>query len=199
MSKKKIINHSESETPLDPDELTGLKLAHVTTRSELNHLEQANIQSGMRWMLNRNRSDILSINYVRDLHKHLFGKVWNWAGMFRKTGKNIGIDASEISVQLHILLEDVQYWIENKTYPSYEIAMRFHHRLVSIHPFPNGNGRHARIMTDALLIKLLNLPSIDWSGGYNLDSMKKRRKDYIHALREADKGNYQPLFEFVNI
>ena len=194
-----MIEYPDGATPLDPDEMEGLKFKHVTTRSELDHLEQANIQTGIAWMRKNRRTDILTESYSRELHKRLFGEVWKWAGTFRKTEKNIGIDPVQIAVQLRVLLDDASYWIENETYPPKEIAIRFHHRLVFIHPFPNGNGRHARIMADAILIKIYNSLAIDWAGGYDMQAMNERRKDYIASLRAADKGDYTPLFIFANI
>ena len=191
-----IVDYPEGATPLDPDEMEGLKFKHVTKRGELDHLEQANIQSGIAWMKRNKRIDLLTEDYVCELHKRLFGEVWNWAGKFRKTEKNIGIDPLYIAVQLRTLLGDVEYWIDHKTYPPIEIAIRFHHRLVFIHPFPNGNGRHARIMADAILTKLYNLPAIDWAGGYDMQSMNERRQQYIQALRAADQEDYRPLLAF---
>lgn len=194
-----MMEYPEGATPFDPDEMKGLKLRHVTTRGELDHLEQANIQMGTRWMRKSRRTDLLSEGYVCELHRRLFGEVWEWAGTFRKTEKNIGVDPYRIAVELRVLLDDIRYWIEHETYPSYEAAIRFHHRLVYIHLFPNGNGRHARIMADAILIKLFKQPSIDWAGGHDIQSMNQRRKEYIYALRQADKGNYAPLLVFANI
>ena len=193
------ILYPEGATELDLDERDGLKFKHITTRGALDHLEQANIQSGMLWMRKSRRSDLLTEKYVRDLHKKMFGEVWSWAGTFRQTEKNIGIDPLQISVKLRMLLDDVQYWIENKTYIPLEAAAHFHHRLVYIHPFPNGNGRHARVMADALLLKLYGEKPIDWAGGQDLNAMNERRKDYIQALRAADAGNLQPLLTFVGI
>ena len=137
--------------------------------------------------------------FVRDIHRQLFGDVWKWAGTFRTTEKNIGVDPLEIAVQLRMLLGDVHFWIKNETYGPEEIAIRFHHRLVSIHVFPNGNGRHARIMADALLTKSFNKQPIDWARGHDLQSMGERRKEYIVALRKADGGNYDPLFLFAGL
>lgn len=190
-------DHPQGATPLDPDELAGLKFAHVTKRGELDHLEQANIQAGLQWLQRTKRTDILSEDFVRTLHKRLFGDVWRWAGTFRKTEKSIGIDPVKIAVELHHLLGDTQYWIEHETFPPLEIAARFHHKLVYIHPFPNGNGRHARIMADAILTKIYGSPAIDWAGGYDLQSMNERRDVYIQALRAADERDYGLMFSFV--
>lgn len=191
------ITYPDGATPLDPDETRGLKFKHITTRNQLDQLEQANIQNGLRWLARRKHSDILHEGFVRELHKKLFGEVWLWAGSFRTTEKNIGIDPRQISVQLRLLLDDARYWIEQQTYNSYEIAARLHHRLVYIHLFPNGNGRHARIMADTLLTDVLNEPPIDWTGGEDLQAMSERRRTYIHALRSADMGDYKNLLVFI--
>jgi len=194
------MQYPDDATPLDPDEMDGLKFKHINARGELNHLEQANIEAGIEWMRRSRRTDILSETYICELHKHLFGDVWRWAGTFRRTCKNIGVDPLHISVQLRLLLDDMRYWIEHETYSSYEAAIRFHHRLVWIHPFPNGNGRHARIMADVMMIKFYKLSPIDWAGGHDLQSMEgERRTQYIKALRAADKGDYNLLFLFAGI
>lgn len=184
-------------TLLDAEEKEGLKFKHVTTRAELNHLEQANIQEGMRWLERQKSPDIMNEAFVRELHRKLFAKVWRWAGQFRNTGKNIGIDPRYISVQLRQLLDNANYWVEHETYPPLEIAARLHHKLVYIHLFPNGNGRHSRIVADAVLTKMLARAPIDWSGGYDLQFMSERRRTYIDALRAADQGNMEPLLAFV--
>ena len=184
-------------TLLDAEEKEGLKFKHVTTRAELNHLEQANIQEGMRWLERQKSPDIMNEAFVRELHRKLFAKVWRWAGQFRNTGENIGIDPRYISVQLRQLLDNANYWVEHETYPPLEIAARLHHKLVYIHLFPNGNGRHSRIVADAVLTKMLAREPIDWSGGYDLQLMSERRRTYIDALRAADQGNMEPLLAFV--
>jgi len=194
-----IFDEPEGATPLDPDEIDGLKFAHVATRGELNELEQANITAGMLWLRRRRKNPILTESFMRQLHKKLFGEVWRWAGAFRKTEKNIGVDPIEIAVQLRMLLGDALYWAEHGTYAPLEAAAKFHHRLVQIHLFPNGNGRHARIATDLFLKEYFQHPPIDWAGGYELENMNERRKDYIAALRGADKGEYSALRLFVGL
>ncbi|WP_339864868.1 mobile mystery protein B [Paremcibacter congregatus] len=190
------MDYPPGATPLDPDELTGLKFRHVTSRNELDHLEQANIQDGLKWLSRNRESEILTEAFVCKLHKQLFGQVWTWAGRYRTTGKNIGVDAAEIGTQLRLLLDDVKYWCAHETYRPIECAVRFHHKLVYIHAFPNGNGRHARIMADTLLIMVMGEPAIDWAGGHDLQDMGVRRSHYIAALKAADNYNLQPLLDF---
>ena len=192
-----IVGEPDGSTSLDPDEMEGLLFKHVTTRGELDQLEQANIDEGIQWIKKQKTPGVLAEGFVCDLHKKLFGKVWKWAGSFRKTEKNIGVDPIQIAIQLRQLLDDARYWIENDTYPPSELAARLHHKLVYIHPFPNGNGRHARIMADAVLTKLMDEPTIDWAGGYKLEKMNERRDQYIAALRAADGDDLEELFRFV--
>lgn len=192
-----LIEGTDGATPLDPDELDGLKFKHVTTRGELDQLEQAGITEGLKWLDKQKNPDVLSEAFALELHKRLFGSVWKWAGIFRRTEKNIGVDPIQVAIQLRQLLDDVRYWVEHDTYSPKELAARFHHKLVFIHPFPNGNGRHARIMADAVLTKLLNEPAIDWAGGYRLEAMNERRDQYIAALRAADGHDISALLKFV--
>jgi Fic-DOC domain mobile mystery protein B len=193
-----LLEYPEGATPLDPDELAGLKYKHITLRSQLDELEQANIESGLRWLARQRTRDVLSDDFAIRLHKRLFGEVWHWAGTFRRTGKNIGIDPVQIGVTLRILMDDARYWAEHGTYEPVEAAVRFHHRLVFIHPFPNGNGRHARIMADTVLERIYGNSPIDWTGGHDLQKMNDRRMAYIHALRAADAGDFGPLMAFAN-
>jgi Fic-DOC domain mobile mystery protein B len=190
------MQYPEGATPLDPNELGGLKHKHITKQIELNQLEQANIESGLRW-LGRQRADVLTDRFATTLHSRLFGDVWDWAGKFRKTEKSVGIDAIHIPVELRTLMDDAKYWVENKTYPPSEAATRFHHRLVKIHPFPNGNGRHARIMADAVLERVYKAKPIDWTGGHDLQKIGARRTAYIAALKAADRDDMRPLMEFI--
>ncbi len=147
------LDYPPGATPLDADELACLIPKHITTQGQLNEWEQLNILQGEDWA-RRQRREILDETLVRLLHKHMFGETWTWAGSFRTSDKNIGIDWRQIGIRLRDLLDDVRYQIDNKTYPPDKTAVRFHHRLVSVHPFPNGNGRHARLMADLLIGKL---------------------------------------------
>jgi Fic-DOC domain mobile mystery protein B len=189
--------YPDGATPLDPNEIGGLKYKHIRTQGELDELEQANIASGLRWLARMRRKDILTEDFVVELHRRLFGDVWDWAGTFRKTGKNLGIDPVQIAVQLRGLMDDAQYWAAYDTYPPIEAAVRLHHKLVFIHPFPNGNGRHARIMADVVLDKIYGANPVDWTAGSDLQKMSERRAAYIAALRAADGHDMRPLLAFV--
>lgn len=187
--------HAPGATPLDPDEARGLIPGHIRTQAELNQWEQANVLEGSTWALRSRGRDFLSEGFVRELHRRMFGNTWRWAGTFRTTGKNIGVDSLQIGVKLRDLLNDANYWLEHRTYAVDEIAARFHHRLVAIHPFSNGNGRHARLMTDVLL-KRQGAAAFTW-GGANLESVGDARDRYLAALRAADAGDYAQLLAFV--
>lgn len=185
-------------TPIDPEEIEGLRLNHITTRSELDRWEQENISDAQTWLQKAHKKNLLSEGFVKKLHEKMFSKVWKWAGSFRKSEKNIGITWIQIPTELHVLLKDTAYWIEHETYSKDEIAVRFHHRLVSIHCFPNGNGRHARLMTEVILLSLLDSPAFTWGNG-DLINQNQVRDRYIQALQSADNGDYEPLMNFVRL
>lgn len=183
----------DASTPLEAEELEQLIPTYITTRSELNEAEQTSITDADKWASARVR-DVLDIEFLRKLHKHMFHGVWRWAGEFHDTARNIGVEAYEIRPALSNLIEDTRIWIEEKVYPPDEIAVRFHHRLVQIHPFPNGNGRHARLAADLLALKL-GRPRFTW-GRTDLIKPADARRHYIDALRAADNHNINPLIEF---
>lgn len=183
----------DAATPLTEEEKRDLIPSYITTREELNRAEQENIARAQEWAFSRKR-DLLNEAFIRNLHKRMLGDVWRWAGNFRATPRNIGIDHWKIPVELRILLDDVKVWIEKKVYPADEIAVRFHHRLVQIHPFANGNGRHTRLMAD-LLVTQLGGQRFTWGSG-NLVPPGELRKTYIAALRAADDHDIGPLLAF---
>jgi Fic-DOC domain mobile mystery protein B len=148
-----VFEDPEDATPLTPEESRELIPAHIAYRSELNDAEQENIGRAQDWALGRRR-DLLTEKFIKDLHCHMLGDVWRWAGKFRTSERNLGIPSYEIPVPVRQLLDDTRVWIEQKAYRPDEIAVRFHHRLVQIHAFPNGNGRHARLMADLLVMRL---------------------------------------------
>jgi len=179
---------------LTPEEIRDLIPAHIAYRSELNEAEQGNIARAQEWALGPRRRDLLSEKFAGALHRRMLGDVWRWAGRFRTSQRNMGIDYWLIPTELRKLLDDTKAWIEFKTYPADEIAVRFHHRLVLIHPFPNGNGRHARLMAD-LLIMRLGGERFSW-GRESLRDPGVARQQYIAALRAADNHDIAPLLAF---
>lgn len=195
MGHRLIFDTPYGATPLEPEELDGLKLKSISTKSQLDEYEQLNIIQAEIWLFSRKRKNILTTEFTLKLHEKMFGDVWRWAGTMRTTGKNIGVDATIISIELHNLMDDVRYQIENKTYSWDELAARFHHRLVSIHVFANGNGRHARMFADALL-RTYGEARFTWGSDQNARGADVR-KQYITALREADKGSIASLLKFV--
>lgn len=178
-----------------PEELADL-IPNLASREELNEWERQNILLAREWAIGGRTvpNEMISDQYVRKLHRKMFDQTWKWAGQYRQTEKNIGIPVHEIRDRLAALFGDVRYWIEHGTFSPDEIAVRFHHRLVAIHPFPNGNGRHARLMAD-VLVRKLGGPSFTW-GTADLIKEGESRSTYLDAIRTADKGNIQPLLEF---
>jgi Fic-DOC domain mobile mystery protein B len=182
-------------TLIDRNEAAGLIPAHITLQSQLNEYEEANIVSAQEWLAVRRRADPLNSKFLHTVHRKMFDKTWKWAGKARRTDKNIGGPWFEVPTKLHQLLGDVRAQVEYRAYPALEIAARYHHRLVAIHVFSNGNGRHARIMADLLLQRLTG-ERFGWGEG-TLAPLRELRSSYIQALREADAGDYQPLLRFV--
>lgn len=183
-------------TPLDQDEINGLIPLHIATQGQLNEWEAANILKAESWLFSSaDHGDFLTIDFTKLLHVKMFDDTWTWAGEFRSTERNIGVTPFKITTDLNNLLEDVRYQIIHEIFPLDEIAYRFHHRLVAIHPFPNGNGRHARLMTDLLLVQA-GQPRFTW-GRKKLDAEGPMRKQYIDALRYADRHDYSALAAFV--
>lgn len=191
-----MFDYPEGATPIDVDEAEGLLLSHIRTRAELDRWEQENITEAEASVFRRKQKNILTEKYVRSLHKRMFGTVWRWAGKFRRSQKNIGIEWMQIPIALRQLFDEVDGWLEFKAFLDDEIAARFHHRLVAIHAFPNGNGRHARLMTDILLVHILSQERFSW-GQDNLTNAGECRQQYINALRAADQNEYQQLLDFV--
>jgi Fic-DOC domain mobile mystery protein B len=192
-----ILDHTDGQTPLEEDEKEGLLIKTISTRGELDEFEQQNIEKAILWTMKRNYKtvDILTDSFMRELHRKMYADVWKWAGEFRKTNKNIGVDKLEISVELRKLIDDCIFWIEKKSFDGDEIAVRFKHRIVGIHCFANGNGRHSRLMADIIIEHIFKKPVFSW-GAANLVKQGDVRKAYLTAVKTADKGNYEPLLAF---
>jgi len=194
------IDYPDGATPLDPNEMDGLIPAgYITTQGELNALERDNVLEAQSWALQKPRSDVLNATWLFSLHKRMFNRVWEWAGTQRRSDKGIGdVPWHQILTELANLFADTQYWIEHATYGSDEIAVRFHRKLVWIHAFPNGNGRHARLMTDVLL-RSFGQPLFSWGLKISMgaiDAQGPLREEYIAALQEADRGEHGRLLRF---
>ena len=191
------LNYINGQTPLDEDEKDALLIKTISTRGDLDEFEQLNIEEAKIWLLKTNitLTKILSEDFLKELHSKMFGNVWRWAGSFRNSNKNIGVDKFEIPIHLRNLLDDTKYWIDNKTFSDDEIVIRFNHRLVQIHLFPNGNGRHSRLIADVLISKGFNKKEFTW-GSTNLTTAGTVRSLYLTALRNADNGNFKDLIAF---
>ena len=182
-------------TPLGGEELEGLLPSHLVNRNQLNEWEQQNIASALFWLERQRRPRPLEETWLRRLHREMFGQTWRWAGQYRNSDKSIGIDWRQIRMQLPALLGDIGYQVEHRLETPDQIAVRFHHRLVAIHPFPNGNGRHARLIAD-VLIEQLGAPRFSWGGNRSLVDASGLRQQYITALQQADDGHLDALLAF---
>ena len=192
-----LFQEPEGATNLSPEERRGLLQTWITHRAELNKAEAQNILAGAAWARRRrglNPADLLDDEYAKALHKQMFGDVWSWAGKYRDRESNIGAKPHLIATEVPTLFNDARYWLEHKTYEPDELATRLHHRLVHIHPFPNGNGRLTRMMAD-LLVERLGRKPFTWGRG-SLTEVSELRASYMAALRAADNHNIEPLLHF---
>lgn len=191
------IEYIDGQTPLNEEEQNGLLIPSITTREELDEFEQLNIEKAIQWTFGKKwkAEQLFTEKFIKDLHKRMYGEVWKWAGAFRESEKNLGIKSYLIPSELKVLLDDAIFWVQNDTYSPDELAIRFKHRLVSIHCFSNGNGRHSRLMADLIMEKLFNATFFSW-GSSNLVKATDTRKAYINAIKMADKQDLQPLIVF---
>lgn len=191
------MEYLDGQTPIDENEKEGLLIKSITTRAELDELEQLNIQKAVEWVIESNfdPDKVLAEEFIIKVHKKMFSNVWKWAGVYRQTEKNIGVRWVMIPIELRYLIDDTKFWIANETYPPDEIAIRFKHKLVSIHCFPNGNGRHSRIMADIIIESIFDKEIFSWNNS-NMVRPNEARKNYIAAIKEADNGNIRSLIEF---
>ena len=186
------IFYGKGQTPIDEDEKGDLIPSWITHNHQLNRLEQENINKAIGFFFTKKltRKKLLTIPFMKNLHKKMLDDVWSWAGEFRLTDKNIGVTKTQIITSTYVLLEDINFWIDNKVFPNEEIVIRCKHRMVAIHPFVNGNGRHSRIFAD-LLMKSLGSAEFSWGS-----SLPNAREEYLAALRKADKNSYSDLLKF---
>jgi Fic-DOC domain mobile mystery protein B len=192
-----IFEHVEGQTPINEDEMNGLLHPHITLQSELNEFEQRNIQKAEEWILSSRfkKEQILTVKFTKMVHKRMFGDVWRWAGSQRNRATNIGVDWESIPFHLKQLIDNCSYWIEHQVFPPDEIAIRFKHEIVRIHCFPNGNGRHSRLMADIIIRNIFQQKMFTWRGN-SLQKNGSIREEYLDAVRKADQGDLQPLISF---
>ncbi len=191
------LDHLDGQAPIDEEKKEGLLIPTISTRGELDEFEQQNIEQTLLWLKGRRlKADtILAEKFVRSVHKRMYQEVWRWAGEFRKTDKNIGVEKWKIPIELRGLLDDTKFWIDHHTYDPDEITIRFKHRLVTIHCFPNGNGRHSRLLADIMIEKIFGLPVFTWGAG-NSTKHGDSRQDYLAAIKAADNEDIKPLLKF---
>jgi Fic-DOC domain mobile mystery protein B len=192
-----VLNVEDGQTPLTDDEQLGLKLS-ILTRAQLNENEGMNINEARRWVMNPRvlrRAKMLDNDFVRELHRRMFNGVWKWAGLYRTTDRNLGWEPFRITEGVHNALEDALHQFANSTYTREETAIRLHYRMVVIHPWVNGNGRHARLLADAAVSAWGGAP-LSWGLSADLAGPGNARKNYLSAMKEADRGNFVPLFTF---
>jgi Fic-DOC domain mobile mystery protein B len=191
------LEFTDGQTPLDEDDKEGLLIHAIQTKGELDEFEQQNIEKAIEWTLTKkfNAEEILSENFVRTLHRKMYGNVWKWAGEFRRTEKNIGIAPTQIGVSLKQINDNCLYWINNNVYPNNEIAIRYKHEIIRIHCFANGNGRHSRLIADIIINHVFGKPVFTW-GQLSHKDPNESRNSYLKALKQADENNIIPLLEF---
>ncbi len=191
------LEFSDGHTPLEEDEKEALLIHAIATRAELDEFEQHNIEEAVQWVFSKSLKPekIFTGTFLRNLHKRMYDKVWNWAGQFRQTDKNLGISKWQIPTAVKALNDDALFWVKNNTYTPDEIAIYYKHKLVAIHCFPNGNGRHSRLLADIIINKIYNKPLFTW-GTNNIVITGDSRSEYLDAVRDADHGDYENLLKF---
>ena len=189
-----LVPIGQGHTELSDGDRDGLIPSYISTRGELNDAEQRNILRALARRRSPTADELLDEQYLRGLHKAMFGEVWAWAGRYRKRETNIGIEPARIPAEVRSLTDDARSWIEHDTYEPDELCVRFHHRLVAIHPFPNGNGRHGRIAADHLIMALGG-DRFGWGAGLGVTTEELRAR-YLEALRLADGFDMEALVAF---
>jgi Fic-DOC domain mobile mystery protein B len=186
---------ASGNTPIDPDEAKGL-IPDLLTQAELNEYEQQNIARALVWAQTSRflKRRLVSRDGLQRLHLRMFDRTWRWAGQFRRSDKAIGVPWTDVPVEVQKVCDDILFQLAERSLPLADIAVRFHHRLVSVHPFPNGNGRHARMAADLLRVQHGGQP-FPW-GASGLAAKGNVRAAYINALKDADAGDFAPLLKF---
>jgi Fic-DOC domain mobile mystery protein B len=196
-----VLEYLAGQTPLTEEELEGLLVKTISTKGELDELEQLNIQQATEWTLRRkfNKETILTEEFIHELHKRMYSDVWRWAGSTRKSDKSIGVSWFDIPVALRTLMDNCKYWIDNKVFDDEEVAIRFEHEIVRVHCYPNGNGRHSRLIADVIISHIFKGKVFSWGGGGSLTKEGEARVEYLKAIKIADKGEIKPLIHFARL
>lgn len=191
------LQYTDGQTPINDEEKEGLLIKTISTKGELDEFEQLNIEEALQWVFGRRfeAKDIFTERFICNLHKRMYANIWSWAGKYRKTEKNIGVHSHQIPIELKMLCDDAIYWIKHKTYLPEEIAIRFKHRIVSIHCFSNGNGRHSRLIADIIIEKIFGEEIFSW-GTADISRSSDIRTKYLKAVKKADLGDFNPLIAF---
>jgi len=188
-----LFDAPENATPVE--DASGLIPTHITTKEQLNEWEVNNILKAAERYLTKRLKRIITVDFIKKVHKDMFDDTWEWAGQFRKRDLSIGVDWHKIQVEVKKLADDIEFWGKGKSDLNiFEQSIRIHHRLVKIHPFLNGNGRHARMIADIFLYSCRHKMPI-WPS-HEIISSTDIRKRYINVLNKADKNDYRPLEKF---
>ncbi|RLA29618.1 MAG: mobile mystery protein B [Gammaproteobacteria bacterium] len=166
---------------------------------DINQAELVGIVEATDWA-KKTRLSPNEVKFWQRLHAQMFGQVWSWAGEWRQHEPNIGVPPQDIQPDMKNLQDDLAFWLSEKCdMAALELIARFHHRLVYIHPFSNGNGRWGRLITDVLAARVLGMTPLTWArGGHGLrDIESDERKKYIATIKAADKGEFGPLMEYL--
>lgn len=194
----KIEDQPDGTTPLD--DISGLLRKEITTRRQLDEAEALNILNAADWLERGVPGDVFTVDFYQRLHARMFDEIWNWAGTLRSvTGArpNIGVAPEMVPAELgRVAMEYNRVWEENGDQAILPFVARYHHALVWVHPFNNGNGRWSRLVCDAFVERVAKAPSLTWASD-TLNSDSKERARYIAALKNADHQDYQPLIDYL--
>jgi Fic-DOC domain mobile mystery protein B len=185
---------SAAEAPITAAE-TALLVPSLSTRSQLLEIEQMSIHAARLWAMrprNLEAGEIFTEKFLIELHRRMFTGIWRGAGRYRKSIAATGWEPSRIAEGVRLFLDDADGWARYSTYPIHECAVRLHHRLISIRPWSNGNGRHARLMAD-VAVAAQGEAALTWGSRTAPGSARTR---YVEAIGAADGGDLGPLVEF---
>jgi Fic-DOC domain mobile mystery protein B len=194
-----ITDQPEGATPLD--DISGLLRRDITTRGQLDEAETLNILGAVDWIERGRLRDVFTVDFYERLHSRMYDDVWEWAGDLRSvTGArpNIGVPPEMVPIELgRVAMEFNWEWQNSDQTNLLPFIAKYHHALVWVHPFNNGNGRWSRLACDVVMKRLAKKPLITWATDtLNVDSGE--RSQYINALKMADDFDLAPLVEYLS-